>query len=82
MVIFRSQQIEDPSGQHPAATIFLIQLRKPLRPLGKCLDSSQLQRLEHSRIHLALHFQNLSYDLGISRHNPDSLASHIVGLAQ
>ena len=82
MVILSPQHIKDLPGQHPSARIFSIKLRKPLRPLGQRLDRRHLKRLEHSRIHLALHLQDLRNDLRLCRNQTDSPSRHVMSLAQ
>ena len=82
MVIFRTYDVENPACEDPASPVLLIQGPEPFRPLGQCGHGSHLERLEHTRIHLALHFQYLRYDLSIGCHHADTPSGHIVGLAE
>ena len=82
MVIFRTYDVENPACEDPASPVLLIQGPEPFRPLGQCGHCSHLERLEHARIHLALHFQYLRNDFSVRRHHADTPAGHVVRLAE
>ena len=82
VIVFCADQIKDFTGQFSSATIFLIKFCKPFRPLFQCLDCSQLKRLEHSRIHLALHLKDLRNNICGTSYHSDAPSCHIVRLAE
>ena len=82
LVICNSKYIKDFPSKNPSATIFIIQFTEPLWSPGQSLHSRQLQRLEHTGIHLALYFQNLRNHFCISSYHTDSPSRHIMSLTQ